>query len=43
MEQIFELVAGLTHGWIPDGSVHDEKGGVGRLSSGMRRLAPHFL
>jgi len=29
MEQIVEMAAGLTPGWIPDGSVHDEKGDMG--------------
>jgi len=37
------MATGLTHGWIPDGSAHDEKEGLGRLSRGMRWLAPHFL
>lgn len=26
--QIVEMATGLTPGWIPDGSVHDKKGGA---------------
>jgi leucyl aminopeptidase (aminopeptidase T) len=43
MDQIVEMAAGLTPGWIPDGSVHGEKRGLGNCHVACGGWYPHLL
>jgi leucyl aminopeptidase (aminopeptidase T) len=43
MDQIVEMAAGLTPGWMPDGSVHGEKRGLGNCHVACGGWYPHLM